>query len=147
MEKFLIIKQSEPSIEVAKIYCDGSCRGNGRKNSKSGIGILIKYKSIDIEISEYIGKGLTNNVSEYRSLIKGLEKASSLDIKNVHVFMDSKLVCEQIRGNYKVKNPRLKSLYKKAKVLSSEFEIFRISHIPRELNKRADMLANKCLYR
>lgn len=128
-------------MEKVIIYTDGACRGNP---GPAGIGVLIlndKGENI-LEISEFLGNA-TNNIAEYKALIKALESALSMGANSVEVFTDSQLLVKQIIGEYKVKNEGLKPLYQRIKTLERQFEGFTINHVPREKNKLADKLANK----
>jgi ribonuclease HI len=124
-----------------KIFCDGASRGNP---GKSGGGAVIKspLNVVLFELSDSFGE-TTNNVAEYRALLMGLEKCKSLGIKNLEVFMDSKLIVEQMNGNYKVKNENLLNFYTKIKQI--EFNEISFTWIPRKENVHADQLANKSL--
>jgi len=59
--------------------------------------------------------------------------------------MDSKLVVEQVRGKYRVRNAALAPLWQRVFELLREFPSCRITHIPREQNRMADELANRAL--
>lgn len=126
-------------IEYAEVYCDGASSGNP---GKAGIGVVIHLPGggKSYRISEYIGI-TTNNVAEYSALIRGLEKARSLGLRKIRVFMDSELLVNQLSGVYRVKNRNLKPLYEKARALLRYFENYTISHVRREMNKEADSLA------
>jgi len=63
----------------------------------------------------------TNNVAEYTGLIIGLEKAQELGIKDAIVKGDSNLVVKQVKGEWKVKQPHLKPLCERAKLLAKQF--------------------------
>jgi probable phosphoglycerate mutase len=52
------------------------------------------------------------------------------------------LVANQINGIWKVRHPEIITLNKKAKQLMQNFKSITIQHIPRELNREADRLAN-----
>jgi ribonuclease HI len=65
------------------------------------------------EDKQSIGRA-TNNVAEYRGLIAGLEEAVKLGATDVDVFMDSKLVVEQMSGRWKVKHPDMAPLHQQA---------------------------------
>lgn len=134
------------------LYCDGASKGNP---GPASIGAAIydgdpKKGGTEIAtISQAIGIE-TNNVAEYRSLIEGLQRISEMMGNDyaackVYVRMDSQLVIRQVIGQYKVKNANLKPLYEKARLLLSRAGSYQAEHIPRELNKRADQLANKAL--
>lgn len=59
--------------------------------------------------------------------------------------MDSELVVRQLAGRYKVRNPRLLSLYKRVLALRDRFDRVTAVHVPREQNRVADRLANDAL--
>ena len=131
----------------AVMYCDGACSGNP---GESGIGVAINIQDDDglsglnnhYTISEYIGTA-TNNIAEYSALIRGLEKAKSLGIKKLKVFLDSELLVRQMNGVYKVKNKNLMVLWGQARELLKSFDSCSLTHVRRELNKEADALARK----
>jgi ribonuclease HI len=80
-------------------------------------------------------------------LILGLEKAIATGYKNkiVTILMDSELVIRQMKGEFKVKNIELQSLFVKAYNLTLSFKKVIFKYIPREQNKQADSLVNKNL--
>lgn len=133
--------------EFAKLYTDGACRGNGKSSSLSGAGAVL-YNDSDIiikKIRKFLGGGLTNNIAEYKALIIGMEGALDMGIKVINVYIDSKLVCEQVKGNYKITKPHLKILCGRVKELILQFDIFNIEYIPRAQNTVADSLANESI--
>jgi probable phosphoglycerate mutase len=95
------------------------------------------------EIGETIGIA-TNNVAEYRGLIAGLElyeehaAGAALEVR-----MDSKLVVEQMSGNWKIKHPDMKPLAAAADRLAPPGTTY--TWIPREQNTRADRILNEAL--
>jgi len=127
----------------AVMYSDGGSRGNP---GAAGIGVLIEDLDGNIikEVSQFIGEQ-TNNVAEYKALCRGLEVAFDLGIKNIVCYLDSELVVKQIKGEYKVKNEGMISMYNMVKPLIKQFDKFEIKHIKRELNKKADALANRAM--
>lgn len=127
------------------IYVDGASRGNP---GPAGIGIAIEDKKgiTKARISCYIGE-TTNNQAEYKALIMGLREAAKLKAEHVDIRTDSKLLAEQIQGNYKVRNANLRLLFQQVKQLLADFESFTIAFIPRYQNATADALANKALDR
>lgn len=148
MEKFLVVKKPQhPNGIFANLYTDGACRGNGGSKSISGAGAVL-FDQDDKLIGEFklfLGYGKTNNVAEYKALILGLSEALKHGIKIINVFIDSKLITEQVRGNYRVTKPHLKPLFKEVNELKSKFDKFRITHVYRHLNTHADRLANESI--
>ncbi len=137
-------REDNAFISEAKIYCDGASSGNP---GHAGIGVVIQVRGHlhkDYKISEYIGIA-TNNVAEYSALIRGLEEARSLGLKKIEIFLDSELLVRQIKGVYRISSANLKPLWQKSKNMLREFDNYRMTHVPRELNKEADLLAKKSL--
>ena len=124
------------------IYTDGACRGNP---GPAGIGIVICNESGKIvkEHMDFIGNA-TNNIAEYRALIKALELANDFFVTRIECFSDSELMVRQLNGAYRVKNEKLHELFLLVKEKERLFEEVAYSHLPREkgLIKRADKLAN-----
>jgi len=124
------------------IYTDGASRGNPRP---AGIGIVICNESGKIikEYEEYIGSA-TNNIAEYRALIKALELASSFPVSEIDCCSDSELMVRQLNGAYRVKNEKLGKLFLQVREKEKRFERVNYFHVPREEEhlKRADKLAN-----
>jgi ribonuclease H / adenosylcobalamin/alpha-ribazole phosphatase len=87
----------------------------------------------------------TNNEAEYHALIEGLKAVSEWKPDRLEVYLDSKLVVEQVKGTYRVKEPRLQPLHREAKELLAGFGEVSISHVERERNKGADALANMAI--
>ncbi|MFH1768594.1 MAG: ribonuclease HI family protein [Candidatus Omnitrophota bacterium] len=122
------------------VYIDGACAGNP---GKMGVGYVIyKNKQIIREDSVYLGIG-TNNFSEYMAFIFSLMDLISLGEKEVSVYSDSNLLCEQLKGNFRVKNKNIYPLFVLAKKIIAKFDDFNITHIEREKNKEADRLAKE----
>jgi ribonuclease HI len=134
--------------ELAEIvvYCDGGSRGNP---GPSAIGAVVLDPSSDpprrlATVSEYIGI-TTNNVAEYRALVAGLEAAAPYKARRVRVRADSKLVVEQVKGTWKVKQPHLRPLLEQVRSLLASYAEVDVGHVPRALNADADALVNAAL--
>ncbi len=127
------------------IYTDGASRGNP---GPAGIGIVICDESGKIvkEYEEFIGTA-TNNIAEYRALIKALELAGIFSINKIDCFSDSELMVKQLNGEYRVKNEKLGKLFLQVREKEKRFEKVNYFHVPREedLIKRADKLANRAI--
>lgn len=124
------------------IYIDGASSGNP---GPSGMGVAIYQdgKKMDA-ISESIGNA-TNNIAEYRALLRGLIYAKKNSIKNIKIYSDSLLVVKQINGEYLVRSPNLRKLYKNAIKLLKEFPKSEITHISSRENKEANKLAQSAI--
>ncbi len=125
-----------------QIYCDGASRSNPG-DASIGVSISLDGKEIHT-ISREIGIA-TNNEAEYQALIDGLNYCIDNSINEVDVFLDSKLVIEQVNKNFKVKAQNLKEFNTQVENLIKEFKYIEFNHVYREDNKRADQLANMAL--
>ena len=87
---------------------DGACYPNP---GNMAIGIVI-YKDGELfkKISEAIGYG-TNNIAEYKALIRGLEEVKKINPERIDVYCDSQLVVKQLNKKYKVKNKGIIPLF------------------------------------
>lgn len=122
---------------------DGAARGNP---GEAGCGAVIcdETGAVVKELRRYLGK-TTNNVAEYEALIMGLEGVLALGGKELRVQSDSELLVRQLNGLYRVKDEKLKKLYRKALGLLRQLKTYRIVHVMREHNRLADRLANRAI--
>jgi ribonuclease HI len=127
------------------VYSDGASRGNPGPASFGAV-VMDPGGVVRHEVSERLGVA-TNNVAEYRGLIAGLEAALALGAKRVEARMDSELLVRQAIGRYRVKNPGLIPLHNRVVGLRARFDEVVFRHVPRDLNRRADALANQALDR
>lgn len=141
-------QSSDQQGNTCMLQFDGGSRGNP---GPAGAGAVICSVDSDGEAGKELWIGRvwlgerTNNYAEYSGLICGLKAAQKLAIPKLVIQGDSTLVVKQIRGEYRVKEPTLKILHKKATQLLENFEDFRIDYIPRAENSRADGLANEAM--
>ncbi|MCG2762195.1 MAG: reverse transcriptase-like protein [Candidatus Atribacteria bacterium] len=87
---------------------DGACYPNP---GNMAIGIVI-YKDGELfkKISEAIGYG-TNNIAEYKALIRGLEEVKEINPERIDIYCDSQLLVKQLNKKYKVKNKGIIPLF------------------------------------
>lgn len=125
------------------IYADGAARGNP---GPAGIGVVIEDERGRVlkEVSQFVGRQ-TNNQAEYLALIQGLEAAAEYQADAVLVRLDSELLVHQLRGEYKVKSPRLEPLMSQVQKLLARYKVVGIEHIERRYNRAADRLANRAI--
>lgn len=141
---------------ILRIFTDGGSRGNPG-NAATGVVIFkvsekisfdeTKQCEIVYENSDFIGVA-TNNEAEYKALIKALEWLSKnlSEIEKVEVYLDSKLVVEQVNKNWKIKDSRMIKFANDIwKILESIEVDIKFFHIRREKNSEADALVNQAL--
>ena len=121
-------------------YIDGGARGNP---GPAGYGVRIQ--SADGTVLDELHGALgiaTNNVAEYSGLLAALQWAVEKNVSRLQIRADSELLVKQMRGEYKVKNPGLRPLYVRARLLVGELDDVKFEHVRREFNAEADRLSN-----
>jgi ribonuclease HI len=125
------------------INVDGGARGNP---GPAAIGVLVRDGEGEVleEVGERIGEA-TNNVAEYRALLRGIELAAAHGASELELIGDSELVVRQVEGRYKVKNEGMKELHAEVKRALGNFDSWSIRHVRRAENADADRLVNQAL--
>ncbi|VFQ95195.1 unnamed protein product [Cuscuta campestris] len=132
------------SLGSCSLEFDGASKGNP---GQAGAGAVLRADdgSLTIKLREGLGM-TTNNVAEYRAIILGLRCALSKGFTRIRAQGDSKLVCMQIQGLWKVKNENISTLYEQAKQLKDRFHSFQLVHVLRDSNAEADEQANLAIH-
>jgi len=84
----------------------------------------------------------SNNVAEYNALLIGMQITDKIGIKNLKTYGDSKLIVNQVRGEYEVWHENLVSNHNSTIHMAERFKNFYIDHEPRQQNAHADALAS-----
>jgi ribonuclease HI len=124
------------------VYFDGASRGNPGPASVGWA--IVTSDGIVAEGSDRIGR-TTNNRAEYEALIRALEAAQEYGLKEVDVRGDSQLIVKQVRGEWNTNDPGLREKRVAVRELLEGFDRWSLAHVPREINDRADKLANEAL--
>jgi ribonuclease HI len=130
-------------MSKAIVNVDGGARGNP---GPAAIGVVVRDGDGAVleELGEKIGEA-TNNVAEYRALLKGIELAAAHGATELELIGDSELVVRQVEGRYKVKNAGMKELHAEVKRALAGFDFWSIRHVRRAENADADRLVNEAL--
>jgi len=125
------------------VHTDGAARGNP---GPAAIGVVIEDEEgrTVYEASRALGVR-TNNEAEYLALITALEYLKEARPKEAEFRLDSELVVKQLSGEYKVKEPRLQALHGQVVMLLNAVPKYKMRHVRRVENARADELANEAL--
>jgi ribonuclease HI len=125
------------------VHVDGGARGNP---GPAAIGVVLAEPDGEVvhAVGETIGRA-TNNVAEYRALLRGIELARERGADELEIYGDSELVVKQVRGEYRVKDAGLKPLHAEARAALGGVGAWTFEHVPREDNAHADDLVNQAL--
>lgn len=132
------------------VHSDGGARGNP---GPAAIGVVVTNEANEslLELSEAIGDA-TNNIAEYTAVLRGLQEiklmfAAKTRELEVDWRLDSELVKKQLSGEYKIKNPGLRTIFLDIQDLRAHFPRLVFTHVRREYNQEADRLVNEALDR
>lgn len=129
-------------LMILKVFTDGGSKGNPGPSSIGGVGYLNGEKIFEFKKSIGIA---TNNDAEYQALIHALEIINSkiLNLKKIEFYSDSRLMVNQVKGLFKVKNGRIREYILKIRGLEQEINLpITYQYVPREQNVEADLLVN-----
>ena len=120
-----------------ELYVNGATNRRG-----SGVGlVLVSPEKITIEKSLRLNFTATNNEAEYETLLRGMMMVQKMWGKAVRVFLDSKLVVGQVRGDLEARDLRMQEYLGQVRSIQEKFEVFDLFHVPRSGNTHADSLA------
>ncbi|HSX41391.1 MAG TPA: ribonuclease HI family protein [Candidatus Saccharimonadales bacterium] len=136
-----LINAVSPQKELV-IHTDGGSRGNP---GHSAIGVVITTPEGEHleSFGNYIGI-TTNNQAEYAAVVAALKSAEKYDPQKIDFYLDSELVVKQLKGEYRVKNAELASIFTDIQKRTENLEVS-FQHVLREHNQLADIEVNKAL--
>ncbi|XP_074290818.1 uncharacterized protein LOC141617523 [Silene latifolia] len=121
-----------------QMYFDGAARQDG-----AGAGVVfVTPKNHLIPYAFTLTHLCTNNMAEYQALILGLQMAIEIGVRDMDIYGDSKLVVNQVLGEYEVKKEDLIPYHQQVLQLLNQLDDIHVGHVPRSANKLADALAN-----
>ncbi len=130
--------QEENPIVPIQIVFDGGSRGNPGEGYGS---FALDWPGYPREIVQLnFGDNVTNNEAEYDTLIAALEavrdrmKERQIETGSaiLSIWGDSLLVCNQVKGEWECKEPRLQVRLEKVRTLLSGFGESELNHHPRQ---------------
>ncbi|GKC46198.1 reverse transcriptase domain-containing protein, partial [Tanacetum coccineum] len=88
-----------PGLKAWRLYTDGTSNNEG-----SGAGlILIAPDDVEYSYALRLNFSNSNKDAEYEALLTGLRIAKEMQVKDIHSFVDSRLVASQVEGSYEAK--------------------------------------------
>jgi ribonuclease HI len=118
------------------MYFDGSCSNEG-----NGVGFILIFPVGKIHNLSYrLEFACTNNVTEFKSLLLGIENSFYLGCGHLSIFGDFELVVNLVCKIYSPRNKLMKQYTQNVWALISNLLSFNITHVKRDLNSMADRL-------
>ena len=103
--------------------------------------VLVSPEKITLKKSLTLGFSATNNEAEYKTLLMGMMMVQKMGGKKVKIYLDSKLVVGQVKGELEARDPRMQEYLSQVRSIQTKFEVFDVSHVPRGGNTHVDSLA------
>ena len=86
-----------------RVHIDGAAN---QRVSRMGL-VIISLENIIIEKSLRLGFSTTNNEAEYEALLVGMTMVQRMGGKAVDMFLDSRLIVGQVRGELEARDLRM----------------------------------------
>ena len=103
MDGKLVDAISQHGLSPWEVYVDGALNQRG---SRVGL-VPISPEKVIIEKSLRLGFSTTNNEAEYEALMMGMVMVQKMGGKSIKVFSDSKLVVDQVKGEFEAEDERM----------------------------------------
>jgi len=132
-----------PGLDNLSVYTDGAARGNP---GPAAIGYAMYDADGRIVDKDSKAVGVrTNNQAEYEAFVWALERIVKMGVKEAMFYSDSELLVKQVRGQYRVKDLKLRDLHDLARGYIDALDKFEIEHVSRENERtaRVDAMINK----
>ncbi len=131
------------------VHTDGGSRGNPGPSACGVVILDAQSQEVLFEDHKFLGVG-TNNEAEYQGLLFATELLQDFGKKNgvekVVFRLDSNLVVQQMLGNWKIKDARMREYVTQIReVLAMAPYSWSIEYVPRAQNAFADMQVNLAL--
>ena len=84
---------------------------------------IITSKGIRLEHSFKLGFKTSNNEAEYEAPIVGLKTTFDLGARDMEVYLDSRLVINQVQGSFEARDSRMKEYLKVVKLIMAKFSM------------------------
>ena len=137
MDGKLVCTISQYRLPTWEVYVDGASNQKGL-----GVGlVLMSSEKVVIEKSLRLNFSATNNEAEYEALLEGMAMVQRIGGKSIKLFSDSRLVVNQVKGEFEAKDERMQGYLSQVKCLQLKFDSFDLLHVPRSGNAHADSLA------
>ena len=137
MDEKLVGTISQYYLLTWEVYVGGVSNQKG-----SGVGlVLVSPEKVVVEKSLRLDFSATNNEAEYEALLEGMAIVQRMGGKSIRLFLDSRLVVSQVRGEFEAKDMRMQGYLSQVKCLQLKFDSFDLLHVLRSGNAHADSLA------
>jgi len=124
------------------MFFDGESRTGPKGKTIAGVGVVfISPQNHVLPRAFSLTETCSNIAAEYNALLIGLQLAHEMGVRYLEAYGDSKLIVNQIKGEYEVRHEDLVPYYHAIIKMANSFDGFYISHMSHFQNTKADALA------
>ena len=118
--------------EVWQMFFKGASRIGPKGRIIVGMGVVfISPQNHVLPRAFSLTESCSNNVTEYNALLIGLQLAHKMRVRYLEVYGDSKLIINQVKGEYEVRHGDLVPYYHAVIKMANLFDGFYIGHVSR----------------
>ena len=119
--------------QVWQLFFDSALRTGPRGNIVAGVGVaLVSPQNYIIPHAFSLTEPCSNNVAEYNALLIGIQITDKIRIKNLEAYGNSKLIINQVRGEYEVTHEDLVPYHNAIIYMAERFRNLYNDHVPRQ---------------
>jgi len=127
--------------QVWQLFFDDASRTGPWGNIAAWVGVvLVSPQNYIICRAFSLTESCSHNVVEYNALLIGMHIPNEIGVKNLKAYGDSKLIVNQVHGEYEVRHKDLVPDHNATIHMAERFRSFCIDHVPRQQNAHADAL-------
>ena len=113
--------------QLWKVFVDDASNAKG---VRVGI-VIVSLEGVKLEHFLRLGFKASNNEVEYEALLAGLRATLSLEVADLEIYSDSRLVVSQVEGSFEAKDSRMTDYLRLVNQLKSKFQRVKIVQITR----------------
>ena len=119
-----------------------------KEQKDSGIGIIIlDHEERQVgKVSDYIGKRSKSN-AERIAFLRAVKLALYFQVNELRIKTDSEIIVRQLSPGYKSRDTEILKFLSEITPLINKIKKFKIEYIPKNLNDKANFLAEKAIQR
>ena len=123
-----------------KVHVDGASNAKGAEAEI----VIITLEGILLEHLFRLGFNASNNEAEYEVLLAGLRAVSRLEARDVEVYLDSRLIVNQVQGSFEARDPQMKACLELVKQAIGNFCTVKVIQVA-ELHVGGRLLAHRAM--
>jgi len=118
--------------EVWQIFFDRASRTSPEGKIIDGVGVVFISPQNHVPPRAFsFTTPCSNNVAEYNAMLISLQIANEMGVQYVEAYGDSKLIVNQVKGEYEVQHEDLVPYYHTVIRMANSFDGFYIGHVSR----------------